>query len=306
MADPVAAAPDRRPVAVLGLGLMGSALAGVFLRGGHPTTVWNRSPEKAEPLVALGARRAATAAEAFSTGGLAVVCLSDNDAVLRTCGRAGRALAGRTLVNLTSGTSREARDLAAWAAGQGAEYLDGKLLATPDTIGAPDTAVLYGGRREVFDAHRAALLAIGGVPTLLGDDPGLPALYDVALLDILWSSLNGFLHAAVLVATEDVKAGEFAPFADLLFTGLPAFVSRCARQIDEGAYEAEDSTLETHLPATGHLIAECLARGVDAEPARRLRAVIEKAVAQGRGKDGYASVVEQFGKAPAPLERGAG
>ncbi|MCD0449073.1 NAD(P)-binding domain-containing protein [Actinocorallia sp. API 0066] len=292
------------PVAVLGLGLMGSALAGAFLRRGHPTTVWNRSPERAAPLVARGALRAGTVAEAVSAGGLTVVCLSDNDAVSRTCESAGRAFDGRTLVNLTSGTSREARGLAAWAADQGAAYLDGKLLATPDTVGGPDTAVLYGGRREPFDAHHATLRAIGGGLTRLGDDPGLPALYDVALLDILWASLNGFLHASALVATEDVRAGEFAPFADLLFAALPSFVARCARQIDEGAHAAEDSTLETHLPAARNLVAECLARGVDADPPRRLRAVIEKAIAQGHGKDGYASVVEQFRKAP--LEHGGG
>lgn len=49
-------------VAVLGLGEMGSALAGAFLDGGHPTTVWNRTPGKGEGLVAKGrssARRSA-------------------------------------------------------------------------------------------------------------------------------------------------------------------------------------------------------------------------------------------------------
>lgn len=38
-------------VTVLGLGLMGRALAGAFLRDGHPTTVWNRTEEKAGDLV---------------------------------------------------------------------------------------------------------------------------------------------------------------------------------------------------------------------------------------------------------------
>lgn len=37
------------PVSVLGLGLMGQALARAFPRAGHPTTVWNRTPAKAEP-----------------------------------------------------------------------------------------------------------------------------------------------------------------------------------------------------------------------------------------------------------------
>lgn len=43
------------PVTVVGLGSMGRALAGAFAGAGHPTTVWNRTPAKAAPLVAKGA-----------------------------------------------------------------------------------------------------------------------------------------------------------------------------------------------------------------------------------------------------------
>ncbi len=46
---------DERPsVTVIGLGLMGSTLAGAFLTSGMPTTAWNRSGEKADALVAKG------------------------------------------------------------------------------------------------------------------------------------------------------------------------------------------------------------------------------------------------------------
>ncbi|MFD0476016.1 NAD(P)-binding domain-containing protein [Nonomuraea thailandensis] len=44
------------PVTVIGLGSMGTALAGAFTRAGHPTTVWNRTAAKAAPLVAVGPR----------------------------------------------------------------------------------------------------------------------------------------------------------------------------------------------------------------------------------------------------------
>lgn len=59
-----AAGDEPAPVTVIGLGLMGSALAGAFLANGNPTTVWNRSAEKADSLAAQGARRAATVADA--------------------------------------------------------------------------------------------------------------------------------------------------------------------------------------------------------------------------------------------------
>ncbi len=46
---------SKPPVTVLGLGALGKALATAFLTNGHPTTVWNRTADKADPLVALGA-----------------------------------------------------------------------------------------------------------------------------------------------------------------------------------------------------------------------------------------------------------
>ena len=42
-------------IAFLGLGKMGSALAGHLLKAGHELTVWNRTAEHAEPLSKLGA-----------------------------------------------------------------------------------------------------------------------------------------------------------------------------------------------------------------------------------------------------------
>jgi glutamyl-tRNA reductase len=48
-------------VSVLGLGAMGSALAGALVKAGYATAVWNRTPEKADDLVAQGAQAAATA-----------------------------------------------------------------------------------------------------------------------------------------------------------------------------------------------------------------------------------------------------
>ena len=50
-------------VTVIGLGLMGQALARVFLKAGHPTTVWNRTAAKAEPLAKLGAKIVKSAAD---------------------------------------------------------------------------------------------------------------------------------------------------------------------------------------------------------------------------------------------------
>ncbi|MFD4375859.1 NAD(P)-binding domain-containing protein, partial [Streptomyces sp. NPDC058527] len=55
---------ENTPVTVIGLGSMGSALAAAFLAAGHPTTVWNRTPERAAPRPGGGAPGAAPPAAA--------------------------------------------------------------------------------------------------------------------------------------------------------------------------------------------------------------------------------------------------
>lgn len=68
-------------VALLGLGKMGSAIAGHLLKAGHELTVWNRTPERAEPLRGRGAQVAATAAEAVEGVEVVLSVLFDDEAL---------------------------------------------------------------------------------------------------------------------------------------------------------------------------------------------------------------------------------
>src|SRR5207248_5420944 len=62
---------------VIGLGAMGGRIAEVLLAAGHRTTVWNRTPSRADPLVAQGAIRADDVAEAVAASPLVLVCVLD-------------------------------------------------------------------------------------------------------------------------------------------------------------------------------------------------------------------------------------
>lgn len=108
----------KTPVTLLGLGDMGTALARAWLAAGHPLTVWNRTPEKARPLVGEGARAAATPSEAVaSAAGPVVVCLLDDASVGETL--SGTELHGRDVVNLTTNTPDQAERRARWARERG-------------------------------------------------------------------------------------------------------------------------------------------------------------------------------------------
>lgn len=281
-------------VAVLGLGLMGRALAGAFLRDGHPTTVWNRTAEKAGDLVGQGARLAASPGEAVAAAPLAVMCVSDHDAVLGLLDRLGDDLGGRVLVNLTSGTPAAAREVAGRVTRRGGAYLDGAIMAVPQAIGTPDAAVLYSGSREAFDRYEPVLKSLSPEPAHLGEDPGLAGLHEVAVLSLMWNVLNGFLHGTALLGASGVAAAAFAPIARRGIEITAGWLPGYARQIDDGAYPATDATIDTHLAATRPLIEESEALGVAAELPRFVKDLMDRAVADGHGGSGYAAMIKQF------------
>ncbi|MFF9115528.1 NAD(P)-dependent oxidoreductase [Streptomyces massasporeus] len=283
------------PVTVLGLGLMGQALAGAFLKAGHPTTVWNRTAGKADRLVAEGARSAPTVGDAVRAGSLTVICVTDYRAVHEALGATDVELDGTTLINLTSGDSGQARETARWAEARGARYLDGAVMAVPSTVGTSDAVILQSGARSDFDAHEPTLGALGTV-TYLGADHGLASLYDVAGLAMMWSVLNAWLQGTALLGSAGVDAAAYAPFARQIAAGVAEWLPGYAEQIDRGSFPAEVSALETDVRAMTHLIEESEAAGVNAELPRLLKAMADRAVAAGHGKEQYPVLIEEFGK----------
>lgn len=286
---------SREKVTVIGLGQMGSALAGAFLAAGHPTTVWNRTPGKADALAAKGATRARSVVEAVEAGELVVVCVLDYAAVHELLAPVAASLDGRALVNLTSGSPEQARETAAWAAGQGAHYLDGGIMSTPPGVGNPASMILYSGSSEALATHREALTALGD-PVDLGEDAGLASLYDTGLLGLMWSVFGGWLHATALVGADGVAASTFAPLAIRWLTAVAGFMDTYAGQIDAGHYPGDDATIDVQLVAVDHLLHAGRDRGIDGRLPELHRELMARAVADGHGGDSYARLIEAFRK----------
>ncbi|MEU3221237.1 NAD(P)-binding domain-containing protein [Streptomyces sp. NPDC006971] len=283
----------RIPLSVLGLGLMGQALAQALLGQGHPTTVWNRTRAKAEPLTAQGAQLAWTVRDAVTAGPLVVICVSDYDNVRDILGPVSRDLTGRTLVNLTSGTSQAARETANWVEQQGAAYLDGAIMAVPPAIGTANATILYSGPTIAFSQHHQVLSSLGS-PVYVGADHGLPSLFDAAALSLVWSTLNGFLHGAALLGRAGIPATAFARLARTGIETVADWVPGYAQQIDDGAYPATDSTVNTNLTGMKHLLHESHAAGINTELPELLATLAERAVADGHGDNSYAAITEQL------------
>ncbi|MFI2209534.1 NAD(P)-dependent oxidoreductase [Streptomyces sp. NPDC020141] len=295
------AGEKRAPVTVVGLGAMGSALAEAFLRAGHPTTVWNRSPAKAERLVAAGAARRASVAEAAAASPLIVACLTTYDVTRRCLEPAAEELAGRTLVTLNSGTPQGAREMAAWAAGHGAGFLDGAVMSVPEAVGAPDTLLLYGGDDTVFGDHAATLRALGGDTLHLGTEPETAALYDSALGGILLPTLLGFLQGVALITSRGRPASSLAPYAAAWLEKIGAILPALAEEVDARDYGAPASSVGIF-----HDGIESLARDSESEQGASIdvawlapvRDLLRRAIADGHRDHSVSVLVEQLRRPP--------
>ncbi|MFE9400069.1 NAD(P)-dependent oxidoreductase [Streptomyces flavidovirens] len=283
-------------VTVIGLGEMGFALAGAFLAGGHPTTVWNRTSEKADPLVARGAERPATVHDAVAASPLVVVSVKGNATARAVLESSGDALSGRSVLNLTDGTSAEARAVAEWVRDQGAQYLHGQIMTIAPGIGGAETVIFYGGSDAVFNHCRPTLQLIGGRGTLVSADAGVPALYGMAVHGTMWGTLNGFLHAAALLSSEGIEVTRFLDDAGPSVAALLASFPVIADEVDRGEYATQYGALQHHRPSVEDLVRESGARNIDVEFPGYTLGLVNKAVEDGHANDSYSRLIEHFRK----------
>lgn len=288
-------------ITVLGLGAMGSALAGALLAKGRSVTVWNRSAAKTGSLVKKGANAAATAAEAIAASKLVVVCLLTYDTVDAVLGEAAGQLRGKTLVNLTNGTPAQARRLAKWADNHGAGYVDGGIMAVPPMIGGEHALILYSGSQAAFEAHRTVLECLGAA-RYFGADPGLASLHDLALLTAMYGLFSGAIHAMALVGTENIPAREFMPMLTGWLNAMMDSLPEMAEQVDSGVYD-RDVVSNLAMQAAGYpnLIDASREQGVSTELVTALGELMRKGVEAGHGSADIGALVEML-RRPAPQD----
>jgi 3-hydroxyisobutyrate dehydrogenase-like beta-hydroxyacid dehydrogenase len=193
-------------ITAVGLGKMGAALAWALHRAGHAPTVWNRSADKTHPFADAGVATADTLAGAVAASDVVLICIDDY-AVTRAAFDTPEIrplLRGRAIVQLSTGTPRQARDAQAWMTDAGATYLDGAILCGPTDIGTPGGLILLSGAAAAHDRARPVLDCLGGDMRYLGDNPAAASAVDLAWLTNRYGTFLALAHAAALCQSEGV------------------------------------------------------------------------------------------------------
>ncbi len=210
---------------------------------------------------------------------------------------AGADLAGTVVVNVTTGRPEEAADLADWTGDRGAAYLDGVMMAVPQSIGTPDALLLYSGPDAAFEKARDVLAPLGTTHHL-GTDPRLAGTYDLALLSAGYAALGGFLHASALLGAAGVGPGELLPVLRHWLSGIIAFMPELGGEIEHRHCADGVSSVDLNRTAVDLVVETSGARGVDPALMLPLRDLLARRAAAGHGTDSFASLVEELRISP--------
>jgi 3-hydroxyisobutyrate dehydrogenase-like beta-hydroxyacid dehydrogenase len=289
-------------VTVLGLGSMGFAIARLFVERGRRVTVWNRSAGKADALVAQGATLAASAADAIRASKLVVMCVYDYGAakaILQSPGVA-RAVDGKILVQLTTGSPEEAREALAWAQKQGAAYLDGAIQAAPSQMGQADTPVLLSGDSAVYASVQDVLKDLAGNITFLGDKIEAAATMDLATLSYVYGATAGFIQGALIAETQGLDVGVFGKLVADISPTFGAFFKHEGAVIQSGDFTISESPMRISIEATRRILLNSRASGINAEIPAFIDDLFQRADKAGLADQELAALIKVVRGAPKP------
>ncbi len=197
-------------VAVIGLGGMGSGIAGRLLERGFRVAVYNRTQSAADPLVARGAVRAASPAEAVEPGGIAITMVANDAAVEAVTGGQGGLLErlgrGGVHVSMSTISAALARALAARHAAHGSHFVASPVFGRPDAAAAGKLWVLHSGADEPKARVRPVLEAISQGVVDIGTAPDAAPTGKIAGNFLIASALETMSEALALLEKSGVDA----------------------------------------------------------------------------------------------------
>jgi len=269
-------------VSVIGLGNMGSALAHVLQENGRAVTVWNRSPEKAAPLVEMGTVLAPSAAAAIASSPLILVCVTNYAASNQILGEVVPNLRGKLLVQLTTGSPQEARASEAWAHEHEAEYLDCAITGSPGSIGTPSAHILIAGRDAVFRKAEPIMRVLASNLDYKGEPIGLASAWEMVFIMHYYGMFLSLFHSVQICQAEGIPLEQYIT---LLGEQGKNYEKWLCENIHAGNYQETSSPLELWAGGIQQIARHAQASQIHAEFPQLVARLFQQAMHAGYGRE---------------------
>ena len=157
----------------IGLGAMGAPMASNLLESGHELAVWNRSPEKVDPLVEVGARRADSPADAASGTRATILMLTNAEAVHEVLFGDKGVVQGlptsAAVINMGTIGAVATTTIAKTLGDLGFRMLDAPVSGSTPVAEAGKLSIMVGGDEQTFEEFEPVLAAMGEKISHLGE-----------------------------------------------------------------------------------------------------------------------------------------
>jgi 3-hydroxyisobutyrate dehydrogenase-like beta-hydroxyacid dehydrogenase len=249
-------------VGFAGLGAMGGGIARRLLDAGYDVVGWNRTRERAEPLIAAGMGWADTPRELAEAVDVLFTMLTDTAAIEATAAGPEGVLAGLregvVWADISTISPQASVALAERVRATGASFLDCPVSGSPATLAAGEMSVMVGGDRAAFDRIEEILRAIGPKVTYIGPN-GQAILTKIAINLALVVSVTAFAEGVALIEKAGVARDAVVEAVLKSVIASPVIGYRAPLLVDDTAVFADVELQQKDL-----VLAEELARQLGA------------------------------------------
>ncbi|MEK7336700.1 MAG: NAD(P)-dependent oxidoreductase [Nitrospirota bacterium] len=281
-------------VAVLGIGLLGRAVAERLHDSGHAVTVYNRTVSKTDPLRAHGITVAATAAEAVASTDCTLLFLTDAGAIHAVLFPPVSPVdfRGRTIIQMGTISPDESRAFQRSVSDGGGDYFEAPVLGSLAEAKAGTLIIMGGGTADQLRRWEPVFSSLTPASSLIGP-VGQAAALKLALNHLIAAELSAFALSLGLIQRAGISVNQFMAILKSSALFAPTFEKKLPRLLTRQYDKPNFPTC--HLLKDVNLFAdEARHQGLNVAGLAGVRALLEQAIQEGYRDADYSALFESI------------
>lgn len=278
-------------IGLMGIGLMGEAMARTLLAAGLSIMAYNRTVEKLDSLQKEGIEVAESPSALVSSCDCIILMLADATAIrdVLLSSETAEQLSGRTIIHMGTIAPRESQALQTEITQKGGDYLEAPVLGSVPQAQSGSLQVMVGGTQEQFDQWQELLSHLGN-PFLVGT-VGKAATLKLALNQLIVSLTGAFSLSLSFVQQEGLDVETFMKVLRDSALYAPTFDKKLKRMVSED-YSNPNFPTKHLLKDTRLFLDEAKSEGLTVSSLQGMETVLEAALELGLADEDYAALFE--------------
>lgn len=286
-----------KKITVVGCGVMGSALINALMNNDYDVTIIDLDKTQAEPFIKRGAKYFDSLDKAENLDIVLLNLPTHTIAASVINNMPKEKLKGMILVDTTTSTPAEVKDMADIASKYGMIHLDAAIEVYPGDIGTSSGYIVYAGDENAFKNLQPALESFGKA-VYLGENIVGASVTDLAVLQVHFAAIAGLAEAAAFCIKNDYSVPKFidqtrAILPIMLEGNLRSFGSELANY-DREFDDASECTLNIEATAAETILRAMKSDGVKTPCGDAVLKLFKDGIESGYSAKNVCSVVNEL------------